>query len=802
MEVGAPHTNGVFKGATADQPDSVLQMALGFLGLLRRHPFVILLFTLAAPAFVAYRARNELPVYQASAVVRIADKGRALSGGLNGGGAPAPPGMNTGLTLSQIQVLQSRGVATEVAQQEGLRLQVATRGLTAGLIDGAHVDDTVPNGTISLAFLPGVVSARFGNVSAQAPYGAPIELRGVRFKVPRRPTVESAELAVLPIEVAAGSVLGALRGTPRELTDIIDVSYTATDPALAQRVVNTAVLTFQQVNARTAKEESKRRREFIENRLNTTEMKLRDAQIAHDAFRSKERVYSAAERFKQQQQELTGVEADRIKLDASRRTYQTLLVSLQNAQRGAVTGDRLSALVASSTISSNSLIAGMFARLLALQASRDSMTTGQFAKARESPDVKKLDALIADQESQIVSGLQGQLTEIDARIASLDSLKARSSATIATLPASEAQESNLLADVETYRKEAERLREELQKASIDEAAEAGQVEIVDLATVPGIPIRTQRTPKFAVAILLGLVMGSALAYVLENRKSVIRNREHLERAVPVPNLALVPRIRAPRNGSSSAVTPLLNGNGNGKSLTKKERMELVTVTDSRSSGAEAYRTLRTNLLFSAAVQSLKRLVVTSPGPKEGKSTTSANLAITFAQQGHRVLLIDCDMRRPRVHKIFRERQDRGLSEVLLGEAVSAEATRKTGIDGLYVMPAGRIPDNPAELLGSAEMDRLIATLSETFDLLIFDTPPLLAASDAAILSKKTDGALVVVRAGHTEQGAILAAVHQLATVGGRILGTVLNDPDAEVPKYANFYGYYYNNYYDYSGSDA
>jgi capsular exopolysaccharide synthesis family protein len=147
--------------------------------------------------------------------------------------------------------------------------------------------------------------------------------------------------------------------------------------------------------------------------------------------------------------------------------------------------------------------------------------------------------------------------------------------------------------------------------------------------------------------------------------------------------------------------------------------------------------------------------------------------------------------------MFGEPQGPGLTDVLVGQRAISDAVRVTTVPGLSILPSGTHPPNPAELLGSDSMRTLLDKLSESYDLLVIDTPPLLAASDAAIISTISDGALVVVRAGRTERTALQTAIQQLATVGARVLGTVLNDPDAEVPKYARYYGYYYNNYYEY-----
>jgi non-specific protein-tyrosine kinase len=147
----------------------------------------------------------------------------------------------------------------------------------------------------------------------------------------------------------------------------------------------------------------------------------------------------------------------------------------------------------------------------------------------------------------------------------------------------------------------------------------------------------------------------------------------------------------------------------------------VTLSDARSNGAEAYRTLRTNLLFSAAVHRLRRIVITSPGPAEGKSLTAANLSIALAQQGHRVLLIDCDLRRSRIHKMFGEPQGPGLTDVLVGQRAISDAVRVTTVPGLSILPSGTHPPNPAELLGSDSMRTLLDKLSESYDLLVIHT---------------------------------------------------------------------------------
>jgi tyrosine-protein kinase Etk/Wzc len=788
--------------AVADHPvegdrDTFVKTMLEFVGLLRRHLLLVVLVTAGAVLVAFNQIRRTPHLYQANAVIRIADRARSLSGGLTQ--APYSPMMRTtDPLLSQIQILQSQAVATAIADKEGLRLRLMPAGGAVSWIDSVQVAGQGPQDTVKLRFGPSEVSASIQDREARARYGEPLNFGNLRFAVMWRPPMQTAQLKLISLADAAGEVKGNLRGRSRDRTDIIDVAFIATDPIIAQRVVNAAAEVFQNYNLSTAKQEQVRRRRFIEDQLRKAEALLSGAQQAHNGFRSRYKIFSSTEKFRAQQADIAALQLRRQDLDADRQMYQSFLDALQNG-RGQSSNERMSALVASPGIASNAVIAQLYGQLVQYQGMRDTLTMGTYSRSPSSSEVKRLDTLITSTQSRIASAVRGQIRYLEERLSIADSLRSRQMGEIATLPGTEAEETRLLSQVQTYERETERLRQELQRAQIDEAAETGQIEIVDRASSPGFPIGAGRRPKMLFALLIGLGLAAVASYVVENYKPVIRRRDELERIISIPSLALVPQIRSLGHTSTRFLPRLQRNNGNGKYVTGPSA-ELVTATDSRSSGAEAYRTLRTNLLFSAAVRALQRVVVTSPGPEEGKSTTAANLAIAFAQQGHRVLLLDCDLRRSRVHKMFEQALMPGLTNVLVGGLRLDEATRPTRIEGLMILPAGATPPNPAELLGSAQMRALIDAASKEFDVLIMDTPPLLAASDAAILSRMADGALVVVRAGKTERSALQTAVQQLTTVGARILGTVLNDPDAEVPKYARYYGYYYNNYYEYSPS--
>ncbi|MFC3039857.1 CpsD/CapB family tyrosine-protein kinase [Virgibacillus xinjiangensis] len=216
---------------------------------------------------------------------------------------------------------------------------------------------------------------------------------------------------------------------------------------------------------------------------------------------------------------------------------------------------------------------------------------------------------------------------------------------------------------------------------------------------------------------------------------------------------------------------------------------LITKLSPRSPISEQYRTVRTNLEFSSVDHKLQSLLVTSAGPGEGKSMTTANLAVVYAQQGKRVLLIDADLRKPTVHYTFRLDNLKGLSNVLVGETSLQDAVGQSDVDNLDVMSCGPIPPNPSELLASNRMVRLLEEAKQAYDIVIFDTPPVLAVTDSQILATLVDGAVLVVRSKQTENDAALKAIDAISSVNAKVLGTVLNDRNK---KEANYY-YYYGN---------
>lgn len=203
-------------------------------------------------------------------------------------------------------------------------------------------------------------------------------------------------------------------------------------------------------------------------------------------------------------------------------------------------------------------------------------------------------------------------------------------------------------------------------------------------------------------------------------------------------------------------------------------MNLITLTDPRSPVSEAYRALRTNLSFYSLDNPLRSLVVTSAAGEEGKSTTIANLAVTLAQSGRRTILVDCDLRRPSLHTLFNLQQSPGLTEMVLGQ-VEAAPLQETGVENLWLLPSGSQPPNPADLLGSRRVDQIITALLDQADMVLFDAPPVIAVTDAAVLGAKVDGVLLVISAGKTRREHAERAKEILEKAKVRIVGATLTN---------------------------
>ncbi|MGH9903765.1 MAG: polysaccharide biosynthesis tyrosine autokinase, partial [Pyrinomonadaceae bacterium] len=313
------------------------------------------------------------------------------------------------------------------------------------------------------------------------------------------------------------------------------------------------------------------------------------------------------------------------------------------------------------------------------------------------------------------------------------------------------------------------------------------VSVATYGRLPREPVGPARLRIIALAFLLSLGLGIGLAFLLDYLDDTLKTVDDIDRYVHLPALALIPSSRTER--------PRLKGRAAAPAPDHSDVTALALTADARSPVAEAYRHLRTSLLLSSAGQPPKTILVTSSQPSEGKTTTAVNTAIMLAQTGAEVLLLDCDLRRPRIHANFGVPNTRGLTSYLSGEKdLGSLILSYDKLPNLKLMPAGPVPPNPAELLGSAEMRRLLNSLAEQYTHVVIDSPPAISFTDASILSTMVDGVILVVQAGRSSRAVARRAKQQLIDVGANIFGVVLNNVKFESPDYY-YYGSYYASYY-------
>jgi capsular exopolysaccharide synthesis family protein len=294
-----------------------------------------------------------------------------------------------------------------------------------------------------------------------------------------------------------------------------------------------------------------------------------------------------------------------------------------------------------------------------------------------------------------------------------------------------------------------------------------------------------------IAFVLSLLAGIGLAFLLDFLDDTIKTVDDVDRYINLPALALIPAMRSDK--------PRLRG-GEAAPVDPNEATALAMVKDVRSPIAESYRHLRTSLLLSSAGTAPRTILVTSSQPSEGKTTTAINTAFMLAQTGAQVLIIDCDLRRPRLHAHFNISNARGLTNCLSGEASDFDSVIQTyaHLPNLKLLPSGPMPPNPAELLGSEEMRKLLHSLSEKFTHVIVDSPPAISFTDASILSTFVDGVILVVHGGRSSRAVVRRAKQQLLDIGAHIFGIVLNNVKVEKTTdyyYGGYYGYYKSSYY-------
>ena len=569
----------------------------------------------------------------------------------------------------------------------------------------------------------------------------------------------------------------------------MEIRYTHSDPRLAAQIVNTLINTYIEENFKTKFESTMQTSEWLSKQLadlqlkvETSQEKLVRYQKEHGILGIDEKQNIVTSKLDELNKELTAAQADRIQKES---TYK--LVETGNSESFA-------------KAEPNSFINQLRAQESDLRIKYAEATTrfgSSYPKVIElGNQLRQIEASLQAENKRIVSRVQNDYLSALQREKLLGNAFDVQKQEANHLNESAIDYNLLKRDAESNRQLYEGLLQRLKEAGVSAGLKSSNIRVVDLARVPTSPSAPNIPRNIILGLSLGLLGGIGLAFVLEGLDNTVTTPEEAQVVSALPSLGVIP-LRA--RLSSNAVK-----NGNGRfSLTSRsselpDRLELITFSHPRSELAESYRALRTSILLSSLGFPPKVILVTSPLPQEGKTTTSINLAIALAQRGERVLLADADLRRPGIHKALRLPNISGLSTLITGGEGSEDPIVSTQVPNLFVLTAGPHPPQPAELLSSALMKSHLARWRQEFDHIIIDTPPALSVTDAVLLSVEADSVVLVLRSGRTTKAALRRVRDLLSHVNARVTGIVVNafDLHSGTSAYNNYDSKYYSRYYE------
>ena len=393
------------------------------------------------------------------------------------------------------------------------------------------------------------------------------------------------------------------------------------------------------------------------------------------------------------------------------------------------------------------------------------------------------------EQRRVLASIEAELETMDRQRAELTSDLDRERTIAMDLRQKEMDYHRLARDLDQTEELYKRVNDRSLETDLAGMLQYSNISVLDRATPPSRHFKPKLRLILPIALVLGLGAALLVVFVIDRMDTIVRSPEQLQSDLGLPVMGIHPRF--PKAAPSADGAP---GGEDG---------QLIVATSPKGAVAESCRTIRTNLLFMTPGQQLQSLVVTSAGPSEGKTNLAAHLSHAMASMNSRILLVDTDMRRPRVHKVFGLDKKRGLSSVLIDEVRLEDAIRPSGYANLDLLPLGNIPPNPAELINSGAFRKLVDQLQTRYDHVIFDSPPVMAVADTSILAQYVDGVLMVARQDKTNRHALRQAVKTLQNVNARVLGFVLNDVDLEAVR-KGYYSYqyrhsYYYHTYQYSG---
>jgi succinoglycan biosynthesis transport protein ExoP len=583
-------------------------------------------------------------------------------------------------------------------------------------------------------------------------------------------------------------LLGSVEVRPVRDTRLVEIHYQHQDKDLARKIADTWADVFIKNNRDTRYEANKESGEFLERSIADYRLKLREAEEKLQNYRVANQVLDFGEKENIVGARLASLNQLLLTAETERKTLQTAYELSKSVSDPRVLPE----------IQRDALVQDLNKRRIDLQQRREHLLVEY---TEEWPEVQKVNHELSQVEGELraahlrlLSGLENQYKSAVEKENQLRTAFAQQRAETMQQNEGAINAKMLQQEVDTNRQMLDKL---LQSQSNVEITAAGLIKpnlrVTEYSPVPRVPVAPKRAQNILISLLLGLIGGLGLVLFLDYINNKVESVEDIDRYLKLPALGVIPIFEQPKSRkallsgeseTSEELVPVNRGNDGNVILTQVE---------ANSSIAESYRQLRTSLLLSSAGHAPRTLLITSSQPAEGKTTTSVNTAISLAQTGSAVLIVDADLRRPRVHKIFGLKNNAGLCNYLAGDCDLASLIQ-IAMPNLYVLPVGPLPPNPAELLGSTKMKQVVETLAANFDYVIIDSPPVSSFADSLILSALVEGVIIVIRSGFTPREMAQRTKAHLQSVGAKILGVVINQIKLQPHDYY-YYSTYYSRYY-------
>jgi capsular exopolysaccharide synthesis family protein len=582
--------------------------------------------------------------------------------------------------------------------------------------------------------------------------------------------------------------LGNLTVNPVEETNLVKITFTSPDPALAAQITNAHVTAYERQQVEMHSQQSEEAQRFLQNKLVDIKEQLQKSEAALNDYRRRKGIIPGLmsldgkdavvlDRLSDLSKDLTTAEVQRISLESQ-------VTLIRKHQYSAL------------SVVQNDLTVQDMQRELDSLYSQEAALSSQFKAdypplAKLQAQIHELQARVADQIQKAVGAIESQYAEAQEKENELEAETQRQRQETLNLNDAVAQYAILQRDVDTNRDLYNAIMTRMKDVAVSGDIQTTNVSVINSAEVPGGPSSPKKVRALMLALIGGLGVGLGLAFTMEFLDNTLKNPEEAENYLRLPNLGVVPEFSSVNGKTAYAPRQLMNGIN---STVLPPGRELVTTHGSYSRVGEAYRNLRTALLLSRAGGPPKITLITSAMSREGKTVTAVNTAVMLAQLGGRVLLIDADLRRARCHRVLAVDNHLGLTEVLAGSREVHEMIRATEIENLYFLGSGSVPPNPTELLGSMKMVETLMLLRDHYEYVVIDSAPVLPVSDSLVLAKLTDGVMVVANGAATPRQQVKTAVARLEYAHAKILGVVLNRVKIHS---ADYHYYYHQDYYSF-----